>query len=77
MDAAVTDHRKIGGRFMEARHIFKVVLQVVFLFGLDTWVVKPFIGRIIGGFYHRFSRRLTGRHPRRKTYGIWYYPPLK
>ena len=33
--------------------IYLVVVQSVFLFGLDTWVMTPHIGMVLGRFHHR------------------------
>ena len=49
----------------------ELVLSVL-LFGAETWVVNPQIGRLLGSFYHRVTRRLTGIQPWIRTYGIWY-----
>ena len=39
--------------------------------------VGPPIGRLLGGFYHKVARRLTGRQPRLWRDGLWIYPPLE
>ena len=57
--------------------IFKVVVQVVLLFCLETWVMEPYIGRALGIFQNRVNHRLTERHPRRLWGGSWDYPPLE
>ena len=54
----------------------KVVVQEVLLFGLETWVMTPRMGRFMGGFQHRVVRRITGRQPNRQVDGSWQYPPL-
>ena len=56
---------------------FKVVVQVVFLFGLETWVITPHMGRALGIFHNRVDHLPTERHPRRLWVGRWEYPPLK
>ena len=33
--------------------------------------------RVLGGFQHRESRRLTGRKPQKGRDGGWVYPPLE
>ena len=43
------------------------------LFGSETWVVTPRMGRVLGGFQDQVARRLTGRLPRQKTDGKWEY----
>ena len=47
----------------------KSVFQVVLLFGADTWLVTPHIGRVLGGFQYQVARRLIGRILRQKTDG--------
>ena len=44
-------------------NLYKLFIQAVLLFSLETWVVTPCIGRMLGGFHHRVSRRLTGNQP--------------
>ena len=39
--------------------IYVVVVQAVLLHGLETWVMTPHIGRVLGGFHHRVACRLT------------------
>ena len=41
--------------------IYMVVVQAVMLYRSETWVMKPLIGRVLGGFHHRVALRLTGR----------------
>ena len=50
---------------------FKVVVQAVLLFGLETRVTTPRMGRALGSFQHRVSRRITGGQPKRRVDGIW------
>ena len=52
---------------------FKAVVQVVFLFVSETWVVTPRMGSALGGFQGQVARRLTGRLPQWKPYGKWMY----
>ena len=48
---------------------FKVVIQVVLIFGSDTWVVTPCMGKALGGVQTQVMRRLTGKIPLRTTDG--------
>ena len=52
---------------------FKAVVQAVLLFGTETWVVTPHMGRVLGGFQDHVARRLTGRLPQRETDVNWEY----
>ena len=57
--------------------LFKAVVQAVLLFGSETWVLSPCMGRTLGGFQHWVVRLLTGKQPWRLTDGRWEYPPLE
>ena len=46
---------KVSGNF------FKAVVQELFLFGADMWVLTPRTERDLCSFQHRVARRLTGR----------------
>ena len=43
--------------------VYVAVVQAVMLYGLDTWVMIPHIGRFGGGFRHRVARRIMGKQP--------------
>ena len=45
----------------------------MFLFGAETWVVTPHMGRVLGGFQYHVVRRLTGRLLRKRLDGEWEY----
>ena len=51
----------------------KTVVQAVLLFGLETRLVTPCMGRALVMFQYQVARRLTGRLPRRKTDRKWEY----
>ena len=53
--------------------LFKAVVQAVLLFGSETLVVTPRMGRTLGGFRDQVERCLTGRLTRRKPDGNWTY----
>ena len=57
-------------------NFYKAVAQAVLIFGAETWVLTPRMERALDSFQHRVARRITGRQPRRRGYGSWYYPPL-
>ena len=54
--------------------IYVAVLQAFFLYGPETWVMKPRIGRYFGGFQHRADHRLTEWQAQREVFGRWLYP---
>ena len=62
----VEDTYQGGLRPQVSGFFFKVVLQSVFLFSAETWVVILHMGRVLGGFQDQVARRLTGRLPRRR-----------
>ena len=62
--------KRVSGNF------FKVVVQAVLLFGVETWVLNPQTERALDSFMHGAARRITGNQPRRGG-GKWTYPHLK
>ena len=52
---------------------FKSVVQVVLLFGSETWVVTPSMGSNLGGFQGQVAPWLTGWLLRRKIDRKWDY----
>ena len=52
---------RISGMFSNA------VVQEVFLFRSDKWVLIPRMERALGSFNHRVAQRITGRHMRRQA----------
>ena len=57
--------------------IYLAVVQSVMMYGSETWVMTPHIGRVLRGFQDRVALRLTGRQPWRGRDGVWVYPPLE
>ena len=51
--------------------IFLAVVQLVLLYGSETWVTNSCIGRVLGGFHHRVACRLTRRQPQQGIKGVW------
>ena len=56
-----------------SRFFFKAVIQVVLLFGVETWVVTPLIDKALRGVQKQVARRLTGKIPRKTTDRTWRY----
>ena len=48
---------------------YVAVVQVVLMYGSETWVMSPRIGRTLCGFHNRAVCRLTGWRIRRKMGG--------
>ena len=66
--------RVLGREGADARtsgHIYLAMVQLVMIYGSETWVKKPCIGRVLGGFHHRVDRRLKGRQNRRGRDILW------
>ena len=55
---------------------FKAVVKAVLLFGLETWVLTPHMGRSLGSFQHRVASQITARKPKQMEDGVWEYPLL-
>ena len=60
------DRRKVG-RF------YVVMVQVVLLFGSETWVLTPRLEKSLEGFHHRAVRRMASMGPKRQRGGTWLY----
>ena len=45
---------------------FKAAVQVVFVFGSDTWFLVPFMYQSLGSFQHKVAQQISGRHLRRR-----------
>ena len=65
-----------GANLRVSGMFFKAVVQVVLLFGSETWVMIPCMERALKSFQHRFVRRITGSQTRRREEGGCYYPPM-
>ena len=60
---------RISGNF------YKAIVQAILLFCLDTWVMKPRIGRTLGRSHHRVVRHTAGINTKRYTTRRWEYQP--
>ena len=58
-------------------HIYLAMVQLVMMYGLDTWVMAPRIGRVLRGSHHRVAQRLKVRQPWIVQDVVWVYPPLE
>ena len=52
------------------------VVQVVLLYGSESWVVSPQIGKVLGSIHHQDIWRLMGHIPNTNGYETWRYLPL-
>ena len=60
-----------GARPPVSGFFFKAAVQSVLLFGADTWVVAPCMGRVLGGFQYQVDRRLTRKLPHWRSDVRW------
>ena len=51
------------------RKFYRTVVQATLLFGAETWVMSPRIGRVLGGFHYRVACEMAKMHPRRDITG--------
>ena len=61
----------MAGRF------YLEVVQVVLLFGSETWVLTPQLDKSLKDFHHRESQQMEGMGPKFHQYGTWVYPPIR
>ena len=57
-------------------NFYKAVAQAMLLFRAETWVLTQNTERDLESLQHRVAKRITEKQPRRRTDGIWEYPPL-
>ena len=62
-----------GERTRVSVFVFKAVFQSVLLFGAETCLFNPHMGRVLGVFQYQVIWQLTGRIPRRRLDGNWDY----
>ena len=55
---------KMSGRF------YLAVVRAVLFFVFKTLMVTPYMGDLLGSFYHRVEERLSGMQLRRHTDGM-------
>ena len=59
-----------------SQNFYTAVTQQVLLFGEETWVLTRKMELALDTFQGRFTRKLTGRQPRRGRDGQWFYLSL-
>ena len=62
--------KRTSGRFYVA------VVQVVLLFGSETWVLTPRLEKFLEVFHPRVARPMAVMGPKRQRYGTCVYPPI-
>ena len=55
---------------------YKAVVQAVILFVSKTWVMNPYIIRIIRGYHHQVVHWITSKKAQRDMDINWSYPPM-
>ena len=50
-----------------------VVVQLVLMFGSETWVITPHLEKAFEGFHHQAVRQMTVMGPKRQGYETWVY----
>ena len=50
-----------GGGATSVRHVYRAVVQVVLIFGDDTWVLSEAVSRNMEGGHVGFLRQITGQ----------------
>ena len=68
--------RREGSKPPTSGTFYKAVVQETLLFGSETWVMSPRIGRNLSRFHHRVARRLEVMKPTRDMEGRLEYLPL-
>ena len=66
-----------GERPRVSGFFFKAFVQSVLLFGAETWVVNPYIGRVLGGLQDHVAQQLTERILRRRGDRKWEYSSVE
>ena len=62
-----------GARPWVSGFFFKASVQLVLIFGADTGVATPHMGRVLGGFQDQVARQLPVRILRRRIDRKWEY----
>ena len=57
--------------------IYLAVVELMVVYGSETWMTTQHIGRFWGRFHRSLARRLMGGKPWQGRDGVWTYPPLK
>ena len=66
----------VPGDIVNMATICKKIFQLVLLFGSESWVVTRATLKLIEGFHHLTSRRITGTTVRHTTSEEWEWSPV-
>ena len=58
---------------------FKAVVQVMLLYGSESWMLTSLAQRCLEGFIYHVACRMARQHQKRKDQqtGVWIYPAVK
>ena len=56
--------------------LYKEVTHTVLLYVIYSWVVTVAMLKVLEGFHHRVSRRISGMTVQREEGREWDYPPV-
>ena len=51
---------KTGATVQARAMIYKVVVQIVILYGSNSWVVMEVILKVVGGYHYQVDQRIAG-----------------
>jgi hypothetical protein len=58
-------------------YFYKAIVQLVLLYGSESWVLTTPMLNVLNGFQHRIARRISGLMATREDDKTWHYPPIK
>ena len=64
--------RREGAEPLVSTIFYRVVVQVVLLFGEETWVLSEAMSHKLEGMHMSFLRQITGQISVRQKYGTWF-----
>ena len=56
--------------------LYKVVLFMVLIYGIQSWVVMVAVLKVMEGFHHQVARRILGKTSQRNVDGEYKWPPV-
>ena len=68
MGVSITGDWTGWGGYVEVGIFYIAVVQVVLLYGLESWVMSPQIGKVLGSIHHQDIWQITGKIPNMNGY---------
>ena len=56
--------------------LYMTAVQLVLLYGSESWMITGDMLKVLGGFHNWVSRSITGITARHTTSGEWEWPPV-